>query len=269
MLRQRLLVLIFLIPIFIFFLAQGGIAFTLLITLMLGIGAWEYWRIFNQGGFEPSRSILIIGVSTLTLARGLFGLPASEFVLAIACLAAMARHVVGYERGDSQPAINFSITAGGLVYLGWLGPYMLSIRDLPDGMWWLLLVLASIWFADGGAYFIGSKFGHTKMAPITSPKKSWEGFAGGAAFCLLLTPLIAALWQLRAVTVTPIRGLIIALVLSLLAPMGDLGESMLKRQFGVKDSSHLLPGHGGFLDRMDTWIWSAVIGYYLIVFLWK
>jgi phosphatidate cytidylyltransferase len=268
MLKQRILILLFLIPFFVFTLAAGGWAFILLITVMLGIGAWEYWRIFQTGGYNPSRALLIVGVVLLTLGRGLFGFQVSEALLAFLGLAAMARHVIGFERGESQPAVNFAITSAGLLYLGWLGPYLLSIRDLPDGQWWLLLVLPAVWFADGGAYFVGSRLGRTKMAPVTSPKKSWEGYAGGVIFSLLLTPAIAGLWHLRAVSLLPERGLLLGLTLSVLAPLGDLGESMLKRQFGVKDSGRLLPGHGGILDRMDTWIWSAAIGYYLIHFLW-
>jgi phosphatidate cytidylyltransferase len=90
---------------------------------------------------------------------------------------------------------------------------------------------------------------------------------GGILFSMLFTALIAALWHLRAPAITPLAGLIIGAVMSILCPIGDLGESMLKRQFGLKDSSNLLPGHGGIFDRIDSWLWAGVIGYYLVLLL--
>jgi phosphatidate cytidylyltransferase len=114
---------------------------------------------------------------------------------------------------------------------------------------------------------IGKRFGKHQLSPRVSPKKTWEGYLGGILFAMILTPLLAAGWHLRAPAVTPLDGLIIGAVISVFAPLGDLGESMLKRQFGLKDSSNLLPGHGGAMDRIDTWLWAAAIGYYLVLWL--
>ena len=80
--------------------------------------------------------------------------------------------------------------------------------------------------------------------------------------------LLASLWHLRAPEITLIRGLILGIVMAAVTPLGDFGESMLKRGFGVKDTSHVLPGHGGIMDRIDTWLWAAAIGYYLILYAW-
>ncbi|MDZ4158765.1 MAG: CDP-archaeol synthase, partial [Anaerolineaceae bacterium] len=107
-----------------------------------------------------------------------------------------------------------------------------------------------------------------KLAPRVSPRKTWEGYLGGIVTGCAGTVLFAALWNLAAPAITPLKGLVIGLVLPVLAPLGDLGESMLKRQFGIKDSSSILPGHGGVLDRIDTWIWAGVLGYYMITWLW-
>ncbi len=86
-------------------------------------------------------------------------------------------------------------------------------------------------------------------------------------FATLGTALLAALWHMRAPMITAEDGLLIGLIISVISPLGDLGESMLKRSFGVKDASHLLPGHGGVMDRVDSWLYAAPIGYYLILFL--
>jgi len=133
------------------------------------------------------------------------------------------------------------------------------------------MVLASTWLADSGAYIVGSHIGRHKMVPRLSPKKSWEGYFGGFVFAVPGAMALAYLWQLYAPPVsviTPWRAAWLAVVLSALTVFGDLAESMIKRQVRVKDSGHLLPGHGGAFDRIDSWLWAGVIGYYLVVWLY-
>jgi phosphatidate cytidylyltransferase len=268
---KRVLTVILLIPGFILFLAIKDLSpwpFSLLVALFLSLAAWEFWKIFQKGQYRPSGVILIAGVALLTLFRAAWGIEASAGLLAMLCLASMAYHVFDHERGAKTPAIDFVITVSGLVYLGWLGPYLISTRDLPDGQWWLLLVLAAVWFADMLAYEVGRRIGKTKLAPVTSPGKTWEGLIAGILGSLVLTVLSAwVLNRFATPSITLLDGLIVALVMTVLTPLGDLGESLLKRQFGVKDSSNLLPGHGGFLDRLDTWIWAGALGFYLIVWI--
>ena len=129
-------------------------------------------------------------------------------------------------------------------------------------------MLPAIWLGDGAAYFVGSHFGKHKMSPRVSPNKSWEGYVGGVIGGALGALLLASLWHLRAPAITPVKGLILGLIVTIVSPLGDLGESMLKRGFGVKDTSQLLPGHGGIMDRIDSWLWAAAIGYYLILYSW-
>ena len=268
MLAQRLIVTILLIPTGIFVIASGGWVLAVVVMAALGYGAWEYWRIFAQGGFHPSAPLIVTGVVGLALARQIFEFSGSDLILSALVLIAMGGQVFQFEKGSNSSAVDFNITLGGILYLGWLGSYLISLRNLPDGLWWFLLVLPATWFGDGAAYFVGSHFGRHKMSPRVSPKKSWEGYVGGVIGGALFCMLLASLWHLRAPAITPVRGLIVGLVIAGLSPLGDLGESMLKRGFGVKDSSHLLPGHGGIMDRIDSWLWGVVIGYYLIIFAW-
>jgi phosphatidate cytidylyltransferase len=127
-------------------------------------------------------------------------------------------------------------------------------------------------FADSGAYFIGKGFGRHQLSPRLSPKKTWEGYFGGIIVGLILTTLLAALiqWSIGPdSTITPLRGALVGLVMGVVPTLGDLGESMIKRQMGVKDSGNILPGHGGAFDRVDSWLWAVAIGYYMVVWLWS
>lgn len=148
----------------------------------------------------------------------------------------------------------------GAAALGWL-------RQWPEGSWgirFVLLFLGTIWIGDSGAYYVGKTLGRHHMAPRISPKKTWEGLVGGVAATIAGAFL---LWWALGVRLAPLHTLAVGLILAVTAPLGDLVESQLKRATGVKDSSGLLPGHGGFLDRTDSLFYSAppVVGYLLLV----
>jgi phosphatidate cytidylyltransferase len=264
MLKERLIVVIILLPLALLLVTAAGWFFAIPITAFLAVAAWEYWRIFTKGGYSPSLVLLIGGVVLLGLARAAFGFQYTDLLISILTAVTLVWFVFAFERGENQAAVDFGVTLGGILYLGWLGSYLISLHSLPDGVYWLMLTIPAVAFADAGAYAIGRPFGKHKMSPRVSPKKSWEGYFGGILFSIVLNSGLAALWHMRVPGITWQDGLILALVMSVLGPLGDLGESMFKRQFGVKDSSNLLPGHGGIMDRIDTWIWAAVICYYLI-----
>ena len=164
------------------------------------------------------------------------------------------------------------MTVSGIVYIGWLGSYLLDLRSLPGGVWWWFLVLSIVWAGDTGAYSIGSAYGKHKMTPRLSPKKSWEGYFAGVFTALIIGAFFSYAYSslgprpLQGL-IDPFRGALVGLIISAITPLGDLGESMFKRQGGLKDSSNVFPGHGGFLDRIDSWIWGAAIGYFMIQYL--
>jgi phosphatidate cytidylyltransferase len=268
MLVKRLIVAIILIPVGVTLIYLSGWPFTLFIALLLGVAAWEFCNLFTKAGYAPATPLVICGVVALTITRLTSGFEYQDLILTIIVLATMCYHLVAYEKGRNTSAIDFAISLGGLAYLGILGSHLISLRLLPDGLWWFMLIMPVAWLADSGAFFIGSRFGKHRMAPRLSPKKSWEGYIGGIVTGILAGILFSFLWGLRSPVITVSRGLIAGVVLSVFPTLGDLGESMLKRQFGIKDSSNILPGHGGILDRLDSWIWAAAIGYYLVLFLW-
>jgi phosphatidate cytidylyltransferase len=176
----------------------------------------------------------------------------------------MTISVYRYELGQDQPASNFSLSLTGLVYLGWLGSYLIPLRNLPDGAWWVAASLPAAWLGDVGAFFVGSQIGKHRIAPRVSPRKSWEGYFGGLPFAMAWSIGMSWFAQGQVPSITPLKGAILGLAIGLTAPLGDLFESLLKREFGVKDTSKILPGHGGVMDRIDSTLWTAVVSYYLI-----
>jgi phosphatidate cytidylyltransferase len=245
----------------------GGIFYYLLVATFLVGAAYEYANLFQVAKYRPSFYITIAGTGVISITRMFFP-EYAQASLSLSILVAMAYHLITYERGRDQAAIDFGITVGGIVYIGWLGSYLLDLRNLPNGGWWLMLVMCCVWAGDSGAYLIGKAYGRHKMAPRLSPNKSWEGYIAS-----VFSGMIFGVFFVYAFTnygspagqVTLWQGAILGLILGSIPPLGDLGESMIKRQSGIKDSSDIIPGHGGFFDRIDSWLWGAVIGYYFLV----
>ncbi|HSK88648.1 MAG TPA: phosphatidate cytidylyltransferase [Anaerolineales bacterium] len=248
----------------------GGIFYYLLITVLLVGSAWEFVRLYRAVQCEPNEIVTVGSVLVIATARFFFAEAAIPLVVLFVLLA-MGVHLVAFERGRDQAGIDFAVTVAGMVYLGWVGSYLLDLRQLPQGGWWLMVVLPIVWGGDTGAYSIGAAYGKHKMTPRLSPNKSWEGYvasvvtsiAVGAFFAYAFSSLIP---QPLGGLITAVQGGFLGLVIGALAPLGDLGESMFKRQGGLKDSGNFFPGHGGFFDRIDSWIWGAALGYFVIRF---
>jgi phosphatidate cytidylyltransferase len=267
MLGKRVLVSLILLPIGAFVIIQGGLLFNGLISLIIGMAALEFTQIFRAGGYQPSGAFVIGGSVILVLARVLTGFESAHWLLALIILGSMAYHVLAYERGSERSGSDFGITLAGVFYLGWIGAYFISLRQLPDGQWWFITAVLSVMAADSAAYWAGHRFGKHKFSPRVSPNKTWEGYLGGVVGGMVGGAALAALSRLLGgpeISVTIQAGAVIGLILGVLTPIGDLGESLFKRQLGVKDSGSLLPGHGGVFDRIDSWLWACVLGYYLI-----
>ena len=267
MLRQRVLVVLLLLPLGLGLVYLGGYYFLGLIALVLGMASWEYARLFRKGGFQPAMVLTVLGTVALAVGRGLSDFASDHWILSAFLLICLVHHLVRFERGRDQAATDFAITLSGVLYIGWLGAYLISLRNMPSGIWWFLVALPSVWAADSGAFFYGRRFGKRKLCPRLSPKKTWEGYFAGIVSGVIVGALLAYIFSLQAplgAGITPLRGALLGLVLSVFPTLGDLGESMVKRQVGVKDSGTLLPGHGGVFDRIDSWIWGGALSYYLI-----
>ena len=246
----------------------GGVFYYLLVTLLLAGAAWEFARLYRAVKYEPNDIVSVAGVLVIATARFFIEETAIPFFVFFVLLA-MAVHLFAFERGRDQAATDFALTVAGIVYLGWVGSYLLDLRQLPQGMWWWFMVLPLVFASDTGAYAIGSVYGKHKMTPRLSPKKSWEGYFAGVFTAVIVGALFAYAFSSEGPKplqgmIDPLKGALLGLVIGAVTPLGDLGESMIKRLSGTKDSGNIIPGHGGFFDRIDAWIWGAAIGFFII-----
>lgn len=251
MLKQRVITALVLLPIALggFFLLDGA-AFALFIGIVVCLGGWEWARLAGFSG-QPRRIAYAALVGALLLM--LYQLPVlAPLVLVVAVLwwglATLA--VIGYPDSSRFWAGAPTKLLIGLLILvpAWQGLVLFKQWPLANGL--ILAVMVLVWAADIGAYFSGKAFGRRKLAPRVSPGKSWEGLVGGLLASLLITAVVGFVRDWSAVSV--LLAVLGAAVVVLGSVVGDLTESMFKRQSGVKDSSNLLPGHGGVLDRIDS-----------------
>ncbi|MCH7586429.1 MAG: CDP-archaeol synthase [Chloroflexi bacterium] len=267
MLRERVAVSLFGLILSAWLITTGGWAFAFAVAILSAAAAYEYGILFRNNTLRPAVPILVLAVFIIDLLRFSGNPGHSATALAMISLIAILWHIADYEKGATKSGTDFAITLAGIVYLGWIGAYLISLRELQDGMQWMFIALSSIWIADSAAYFTGNWIGKRKLVPRLSPGKTWEGYLGGILFGSL-SGMAAALILMEltpnAATLSGLRGFIIGAVISIFALFGDLGISMFKREFQTKNTGKLFLGHGGVLDRIDSWLWAGVLGFYVV-----
>jgi len=271
MFLQRLVVALVLLPIGLWALFSSEISFALFMILVCAIAGWEYSKMFRDGGYHPA-SVAILGAIISGLAAVTYYRTVLPLVVILPFIfISAAFHLWQFEQGRQNAVLDLTISFAGILYLGILGSFFMAIRVLPGGDWWIFTVLTCVWWADTGAYAIGKNFGKHHLAARLSPKKTWEGYIGGIAAALIGSPLLLKLYWVLDLpvdeTITMSRVILLGAVMGVLPTLGDLTISMIKRHFKVKDTGKILAGHGGMLDRIDSWLWAVSIGYYLITIL--
>lgn len=239
-------------------------SFFVTFLLIISFSLWEFYTILEKAKFKPMKNWAI--VMGILFFGGVFFLQKvgfySVFILAIFTLIFLLFILKLYDKNDRQPFTNLAMTILGLVYVCLpfvlfletsymevsllkgkqiIGSFSMYNYQIPLG------ILFCLWASDSGAYFVGKKFGKTKLFERISPKKSWEGLSGGMLFSQMVAwGLSVYFTNLEAWKWFVISGIIVTI-----GTYGDLVESMLKRSLGIKDSGSVIPGHGGFLDRFD------------------
>ncbi|MCX5891916.1 MAG: phosphatidate cytidylyltransferase [Deltaproteobacteria bacterium] len=275
---KRWLTALILLPLLILVLLKGGLAlFVLVILAVNGLAHWEFLGMFQVGGDQPRRVKSIL-IGSLLLLSFCTASPSTQFwfpgllncnptvvmLVLVWCLFVLFLFYLlcyGHVENLSQ---DLAANILGLLYLPFLLGHLIWLRFLPQGEWWVLWFLLVIFAGDTGAFYAGRAFGKTKLYPAVSPGKTWAGVVGGLAASLVVGVLFGK-WFLAGMGVPPLA--VLALVLAVVGLLGDLFESMLKRQMQVKDASSLLPGHGGMLDRLDSILFTAPVVVYVRLFL--
>ena len=260
----------------------GGFYFTIGITLLTYFALSEFFRMAEFTGIKPATKTTLFSCSILIIStyfelNGLLPKEISNSILPLSSIAICTWLLIQPKPGKIS---DIATSIFGLFYLGFLPSYWIRLRefdtaflnsnsgqngffeiDYVSGLSLTLISCLVIVSSDIGSYFIGKKFGKTSLSPI-SPSKTVEGFFGGM-FCAISTGLIFTYlfnWNNFLLI-----GLIFGIIISLMALIGDLIESMMKRDAKLKDSGNLLPGHGGILDRIDSYIFIPSLIYYIIV----
>ncbi len=236
--------------------------FTPFAAVLVGFTVWELATALRQGGRDvPRVASIVVGVAVMPAAFFLHVPGLWLAVLAGVVVISVWRLAELLRPSHRMPtrSVLADIGAGMFVqlYITFLAGFYVVLAGEDGGQWWVLAALIIVVVADVGAYAAGLSFGRHKMAPKISPGKTWEGFAGAAVAAMVAGTLLAWLmlgqpwWE----------GTVMGLGLMLVGTMGDLIESLIKRELGIKDISGWLPGHGGFLDRLDSILPSAAVAY--------
>src|SRR5437763_2781445 len=246
-----------LLPIVLWLSWIGGLPFALLIAVAAAVCAWELNGLAEQqrAALEPRAAPPRVRGGVVASTAAAFLLPVTEglevhgftarAILAALVMVALADALL-FEADLARTPQRVGLAVLGAAYPGILLAMVVRLRQLPDGLAWLGLTLAVTWLNDTGAYFAGRAYGRRKLYPRISPSKTWEGAVGGLLASILAALIVKALGWLPQL---PWWGsVVVGAGAGVLGPGGDLSESMLKRAFGAKASSRLLPGHGGLLD---------------------
>lgn len=251
--KQRLITGVIAGAVFLGLCFMGGLWYHLLVLAMSLIGYYEFAKMTKTAPFSVTAAIGYLGVLMFVFPWNLlnltFPLPWEHGIWLLMLLFLLVTVFSKNRLGIGQVSLLFMAS----IYIGIGFLYIAESRNTADGhgLFWTFLLFASIWGSDAGAYFVGRKMGRTKLWPAISPNKTIEGAVGGVVIAVITAMIFAFLSD----GLLPIgNALLIGVASAVIGQLGDLVQSAYKRVYGIKDSGTLLPGHGGILDRCDSWI---------------
>jgi phosphatidate cytidylyltransferase len=270
-LRLRVLSAVVGVPVLLAIAVVGGWLYVAAVVIAAVVGTMEVLAMLAGAGFRPLRP-LAIGLSVAIVLDAL--VTDARIMPAIMVLGMLIGLIQTMARADLNGAmVDWALTLAPSLYVGGTMHYFILLRNLPDGLLWILIVLVCTWTCDIAAFFVGRRWGNARLAPRISPGKSVEGAIGGligaVLAAVLLGPLLMGLLTAAGLEVAASGGLLrwagLGLTIAVCAIVGDLMESFIKRQCGAKDSGNLIPGHGGILDRIDSVLLAVVGAYFFVV----
>ena len=232
--------------------------FAMVLTIMF-LGTKEYVKILEHKGFYPSFKVMLLSEALLAWVACV---QRFDMVALLLTLCSIGSFMWVLFCGRQPYIANVATTLLGLVYCGWFPLHIIFLRNLQNsrfdsGLGFVVLMFTAILLTDIGAYYIGRKFGRHKLAPVISPNKTLEGALGGMFFAVIGALIVGLSFGLEWYL-----AILAGFLCTVFAQIGDLSESLIKRDAGVKDSGDSLPGHGGFLDRTDSFIFTIPLMYY-------
>ena len=234
-------------------------AFIVFLLAIVTLALLELLTVLRARATRPARPVVLAMGGLLVVGAYLEGLAALSFGLLVTILAAFAWYLV--DRGRTEVTRNVAATVFAVVYVPFMAAHLSLVVGRADHYVGALLGYAAlVVIYDTAAYATGATLGRRPIAPQVSPNKSWEGAIGASIACLLAGAFLLPLW----VPWTLASGLVLAAATCVVAPLGDLSESMLKRDLAVKDMGSILPGHGGMLDRVDALLFMATVLFYVL-----
>ena len=255
------------LPFLIFLVYIGGFPFVVLVGIASICSLWEYYRIVFNADSETLHGVVVwwgyfVGLAIIVTAH----IADSESVLVVLAFNLVFVGLMSMFLYKSKPSIVHVIPkqVQGIIYIPLLLSFLVSIRRAPDGMTWIFLLLAIIFAGDISAYYVGSYLGRHKLNPAISPGKTIEGAIGGLVGNLLVGS-IGKIFFLTALSWG--SAVLFFLAVGLAGQVGDLFESEFKRSSKIKDSGGLLPGHGGFLDRIDALLFASPVAYLFKIYI--
>ena len=237
--------------------------YTTLVTLAALLAALEFYGLAGRAGYSPLRWLGAL-LALLFVANGyMAGHFGHDFATPLlAATAALPFFPLLLRPNLANALVDWALTSAGALYTGGLLSYFVLLRQTEQGREWVLIALLVTFAADTAAFFLGRSFGQAKLAPHISPGKTIEGAVGGLVAGILASIVLVVLLGLPA---SLISAAILGLAIALAALVGDLAESLLKRSVQAKDAGHLIPGHGGLLDRLDSLVFAIIVVYYYAV----
>ncbi len=266
-LHLRVISAVVFLPLLVWLANVGGLWFTGLIALQVGLGLGEFYRMMADRGMRPSGR-LGTAMGLVLIALAYFGTVTQTNLLFTAGL--LIIFCSELLRSEGERGIEpMAVTLFGILYVGWLSAHLVFLRELPralglpyaEGASFVLLAFFLTWTCDTAAYGFGLWLGRRRLLPAVSPKKSVEGSVAGL-LAAIAAAHVARLWF--APYLTPLHATVLGAAVGVFAQVGDLAESLLKRVSGTKDASALIPGHGGVLDRFDSLYFSAPLVFYYL-----
>ena len=269
MLLPRILTALIGLPVILAAIHFGGIVYMVFVGCVILLCLYEYSLVLTMGK-KPVHTLSLLFFGALMAAVAILGrlplkseLPDNLYPFAISVvLCGVLFFEVLTPKRSWERVCN---TLAGIFLIPWSLAHLINLRDIPQyGEYLTLFMMITIWVSDTGAYFSGRFFGRHKLNTEVSPKKTWEGAIGGT---LLAVGAAALMQHLFLPTFLSVKdALWLGLLVAVVGQVSDLAESVLKRSAGVKDSSTLLPGHGGFLDRFDSYLLLAPLFYYVVLY---